>query len=84
MKSTHTPGPWNTEKPYGEPGLYIAAPDTSLVAKVWDENEANARLIAAAPALLDFAKQYLETWPAAGDEDSLTTEARRVIAKATE
>ena len=49
-----TPGPWNTERPYGEPGLYIAGPDTSLVAKLYEPSsfaEANARLIAAAPSL---------------------------------
>ena len=51
-----TSGPWNVERPYGEPGLYIAGPDTSLVAKLYEPSsfaEANARLIAAAPSLYE-------------------------------
>lgn len=51
--SEHTPGPWFAERPYKEPGLYVtAAPNTALIARVWNDNEANARLIAAAPELL--------------------------------
>lgn len=55
----HTPGPWHVERPYGEPGIYVGASDTSLVARVRENRadrlacnaEFNARLIAAAPDL---------------------------------
>lgn len=55
QSTTRTEGFWNVERPYGEPGVYIAGPDTSLVAKVWDNENTmgNAKLIAAAPELLD-------------------------------
>ena len=46
----HTPGPWHIEHPYGEPGTYIGGPNTQLVAKVYNEDD--AAIIAAAPALL--------------------------------
>jgi hypothetical protein len=62
--ATHTPGPWNVEHPYGEPGVYVAGPNTGLIAKLCAPDshlfnadkpvsiDANARLIAAAPELL--------------------------------
>ena len=57
-----TPGPWHTERPFGEPGLYVAAKSSALVAKVYEERDvaeqrlgvtadANAALLAAAPDL---------------------------------
>jgi hypothetical protein len=51
---SHSSGPWHVEHPYGEPGAYIASADTGLVAKAWGspQEEANARLLAAAPCLL--------------------------------
>ena len=61
---THTPGPWNVEHPYGEPGTYVSGPNTGLIAKLYTPDahlwnvdrkvsiEANAHLIAAAPDLL--------------------------------
>lgn len=64
MKTTHTPGPWYPERPYGEDGVYVACAATSaLVCKLnkvdgrfyQDAQEsiyANARLIASAPELL--------------------------------
>jgi hypothetical protein len=47
---TLTPGPWEIEHPYGEPGTYISGPLTELVARVYT-NDADARLIAQAPAM---------------------------------
>lgn len=55
MGTKHTAGPWNSEQPYREPGIYVAAPDTSIVARVYEQGGqglANASLIAAAPDLL--------------------------------
>jgi len=54
IKHPHSSGPFNVERPYGEPGVYIAAADTSIVAKVWDnENtKGNALLLAASYDML--------------------------------
>lgn len=55
---SHTPGPWTIERPYQEPGLFVSAADprrtNPLICRVKDteEGEANARLIAEAPAML--------------------------------
>lgn len=55
--SKHTPGPWGLEKAEPErPGnYYVLAPDMNLaIARVYgNSGEANARLIAAAPELLE-------------------------------
>ena len=37
----HTPEPWNLERPFEEPGVYIAGPNTGLIAKLY---EPDARL----------------------------------------
>ena len=60
---TVSPGPWEIDRPYQEDGLYIQAQDTSLVCKVYDDGEeyhqANARLIATAPALYEALKEAM-------------------------
>ena len=54
MTTTHTPGPWKIIK-----GDFVVAPDNGTVAQVGTpttparEHEANARLIAAAPEMLE-------------------------------
>ncbi len=62
MKTDYTPGPWAVELPYGEPGVYVTAANprytNPLICRLIDqaqskEGKANARLIAAAPDLLD-------------------------------
>jgi hypothetical protein len=70
--ATHTPGPWNIEYPFSEPGVYVAGPNTGLIAKLYEPDacmfnkdskvsrEANARLIAAAPELLEALKTVAE------------------------
>jgi hypothetical protein len=75
----HTPGPWRTgcggESAYRET---IIRADNLKLAQVWshtvplDEAIANARLIAAAPTLFEYAKQQAEK----GDEN-----AARIIAE---
>jgi hypothetical protein len=79
--ATHTPGPWNVEHPYGEPGVYVAGPNTGLIAKLCAPDshlfnadkpvsiDANARLIAAAPELLA-ALGSIETFAADYETDS--------------
>ena len=51
MKTKHTPGKWKQD------GLYIDAPDGSVIATVHSEdsieNEANGKLIASAPQMLN-------------------------------
>lgn len=47
----HSSTPWNVGRPYGEPGIYIAASNTDLVAKIYEhtgEANANAEIIARA------------------------------------
>ena len=98
----HTPAPWTMSVPMGtghlegrEPWFWVSA-DRTLHLQVMacpdgyvcGENEANARLIAAAPDLLDALKELADLVDLirAGDytPDSFTTQpARAAIAKAT-
>jgi hypothetical protein len=76
--SKHTPGPWLIEPDVYSVGVYslLTAIDTSDA-----EEQANARLIAAAPELLQALKKVLKTY----DEQLYTQDwdaIRRVIAKA--
>lgn len=68
MSAAHTPGPWQAQPvqladfrtPTGN-DLMIVSPDATCAAIVWEygaEGIANAHLIAAAPDLLDLARQY--------------------------
>jgi hypothetical protein len=105
IETKHTPGPWIYSGPassevYGYRGHYQDTPQT--VAKVsgyWDgEAEANARLIAAAPELLEALRGLLKCCEAQPEWSDLTNRvddagqpfpsatwiaARRAIAKAT-
>ena len=60
-KHKHTPGPWAVEHPYGEGGIYVSGTNTALIAKIYHEQEANARLIAAAPDMLAALRSLLAT-----------------------
>lgn len=81
----HSPAPWIVEHPHGEPGVYVGAANTSLVAKVYDadlgsaQTEANALLIAAAPELLEALKAVVSVADRKTDEFDL---AHAAIAKA--
>lgn len=102
MVGKHTPGPWvitSHRPPYSEgndfPGVGISIPSEELTSgihedaiEVWGENsEANARLIAAAPDLLQSCRgmlHALETdYRDTGKWDELMGEAVAAIAKAT-
>jgi len=94
--SKHTPGPWQSlpeecDKPYIRirgtvfGGRYkIANVITPSYEGVHEreavETRANARLIAAAPELLDFAKEWLARQ--GSDNNYMTEKARAAIAKA--
>ena len=86
-KAQHTPGPWVYHKQlngsltfFGENGNRAILSAARLI-----NQEANARLIVAAPCLLDALKGMLEVF---GDEfgmgnSSVCDDARAAIAKAT-
>jgi len=91
-KHTHTQGPWHVGTGNGEGSIFAENGRTRLeingttlyliaqVGRGWDEeeDEANARLIAAAPDMLDALRRL--THPMASDED--LQHALTVIAKA--
>jgi len=90
MSAQHTPGPWFINGPFIGPRL---SPDSGILLKVarvaGDEGDgeciANARLIAAAPELLELACQYLSDLhhPPQGDSLKRRIErAEKIIAKA--
>lgn len=85
-ESKHTPGPWIQD------GVTIRAktPLTSIATVLdvaWPcgnvpyDPKANARLIAAAPELLEFAKEWISRQ--GSDNNYMTEKARAAIAKAT-
>ena len=94
MKTAYTPGPWRI----GEDDVIVAGPRGLHIAKVEITGmgyaaDANSRLIAAAPEMLD-ALQALETMalrtakafpnaPGVGDWNQAALVARAAIAKAT-
>ena len=79
--SKHTPGPWHTA---GEQGVQIRGAKDQI-AKVWtmrgNEWKANARLIAAAPDLLEALQDMVSDH--ASLSDATLAFARAAIAKAT-
>ena len=93
--SSFTPGPWSFETEWdgnsiiaqvAKPGkaIYVVGPNKAM--RTTGEGTANARLIAAATDLLEFAKAFAETYVAAGgmpfDEETLIEMCRAAIAKA--
>ena len=91
MSAKHTPGPWQTME-VGDDIVRLAVADESglsVLTVVTDGDaqfaavysEADARLIAAAPELLEFARSVVRYAGSAGD-DYLADKAREVIAKA--
>lgn len=94
-QATHTPGPWSADK--WAPGWTVSAPESRYsVCHLEDCNnaEANARLIAAAPDLLQLLGdlgQWLETHLAQGNinagtanrDGDFVSQIRSTITKAT-
>lgn len=91
MKTSHTPGPWRIDPEIDhaittQSGLRIAEVATYGAGLVsiseiapWHHHEANARLIAAAPELLEIARRALEYAP----NEIEANKCRAAIAKAT-
>lgn len=86
MKAQHTPGPWKVSRRANrfictELGEVLAMCDSSQSV---DRNKANARLIAAAPelleALIELANCGADAW---GEDRPCVADARAAIAKAT-
>jgi len=94
---TPGPWTYSSSEQYGDWRFYVAQADgapytphysdvaTLIAETVSDERrsiqEANARLISAAPELLDFAKEWLERQGT--DENYMVMKARAAITKAT-
>ena len=81
---THTKGPWDLHATAGNHDFSIYGDDGKDIALVRDFHEANARLIAAAPELLEALDALL--WAAAEktlkQKEEIWEQARRAIAKA--
>ena len=63
-QTKHTPAPWNIAVGYSAQYHYITVPDVGVVAEVHKQSrnaEANARLIAAAPELLEALRDTCNT-----------------------
>ena len=79
--STHTPGPWHVTK--GPAAREIRADDGPYIASVYDiavtygERNANARLIAAAPELLDAARLAVDAIGQTRDDFGLKVELEK-------
>ena len=82
-ETKHTPGPWHTA---GDQGVQIRS-QRDQIAKVWtmrgNEWKANARLIAAAPELLEALKAVLANSLDSKGLADAHKQARAAIAKAT-
>ena len=96
MEAKHTPGPWklNTDGDTGmnDSGCILDSIGHVIVTDIYGtfkngrttgEAEANARLIAAAPEMLEALYQALARLEAAGLEDTTTDIIKTAIAKAT-
>lgn len=88
MNTKHTPGPWAARKDpeglaiVGGSGEYPGLPEyVGMIKNIYGRDEANARLIAAAPELLEALKEiHADTslWWTPGMREKV----RKVIAKA--
>ena len=94
-KSKHTMGPWearklNPQDKFRQDDYRIGGPDTEHIATVWDRSfchaslpvESNARLISAAPDLLEAAKEALRYIPERPSTAELLAKLRAAISKA--
>ena len=91
----HTPGPWvSTEEPDHEGSFFAIRNNrgyliaTTGTHDLGEQKEANARLIATAPALLDAIAELLkisttDEWSGSGRLDDALNDAREALAAAT-
>lgn len=81
----HTPGEWiakGTSVWSKDRSRYILIPSPQVSIKMVAEAEANARLIAAAPSLLDVAEEALEALDHYVGDNETSDKLRKVIAAA--
>ena len=91
MNTQHTPGPWRvtTAKVMAENGRAICLIENRKLHEGFQESSANARIIAAAPDLLDALQRFVTACDAYLPEPThqafcgLFASARAAIAKAT-
>jgi hypothetical protein len=88
VSTKHTPGPWRYDKSHNaHPGAHrVLGPDGEVLADFgwiqrFDEAKANARLIAAAPELLETLR-HLHTWLICPDTTTSAITAMRNMAAA--
>jgi hypothetical protein len=89
MSAAHTPGPWIWAD--GHNGLFGAGPDNTVLEYepyegMWlgyERRDANARLIAAAPELLEALTRAADLLARDPKHDAAWKQARAAIAKAT-
>jgi hypothetical protein len=88
MNTTHTPGEWHTHDGQIYP---LETGVTLALIPYWDEeneeHQANARLIAAAPDLLEALKEaidQLETWNTESEDTFTMRRIKTAIQKATQ
>lgn len=98
--SGHTPGPWKVWSEKDSTGRLIVLeicetedrgrhPQLATVASYWPEGEANARLIAAAPSLLEALRAMMLSnadrvdWPIGDEEKRAVSLARAAVKAAT-
>jgi hypothetical protein len=88
MSTQHTPGPWSVVEDRVPSSLEIFA-DKSAICECWRRADvatemANARLIAAAPELLDALNAMIDEFEGCyADADPTLINAKAAIAKAT-
>lgn len=84
MTAQHTQGPWLISEEQGDNYVISSASNELEICTVWeDPNKADARLIAAAPDLLEACIYLAEGIEACGLTGVYLDQARAAIAKAT-
>lgn len=79
----HTPGPWEVAKKHGLITNRIVGDGNSVAfTTIYDQDGANAHLIATAPELLAFAEKIVERCSNAGFASWLSNDARELVALA--
>ncbi len=90
MDNKHTPGPWGLEHHLLQDGnggekysLVTIRPNKTIKIHTWkDEDEANARLIASAPDLLEALEGLMKNEPQDAEYPGWLQKARSIISKA--
>ena len=92
-ETKHTPGPWKTRKGFFSDAVEIYKPkhlmkpfiptEIAIIRSEGPEGEANARLISAAPELLEALQAFVKYADDVNDDSPELDRARSAVAKAT-